>query len=283
MEETEKEDVGQAYEVILKNCFHFHKSGILPAEPWFLENKNLATRILQETLQAAQHDSKGFAKRIAKVLISYKSEQESDNLRKACLIRESIDILESITKVSANEIANTSLEIKVKKSQSIHGPVTVLLNISNQPSQALEEGDVAKAMIKMNGSMQLKFISDDGNNKQEIAETRVLIRNIIEESPNYLSVVEKPELLSSVHKKGQDYEVEIQLKLKLSLNDRKDILNEKYAAVTNASNERNEQVLIFNSLQESLLLKFDDQHNEFTSLVVKSKPRDNCCEACSLL
>ena len=232
--------------------------------------------MLKEMLIEARNDHKTFSKKAAHGLVKCKSEKIEDDMKRASLLRESIDI-EGLKKTIADfGHPTTTLEVKVIKSQSTRGPVTVSLQV-NKESHDLEEGDSAGFGVNLNGSIIFKFILDDGDERQELTEIEVLVKKIVDEF-HYLKAMEKSDLEGKVYKKGKDYEVSIQLMLKLSKYDRMDILTEKQLENEVLLRETNKASEIFKDMLESLNIIFMD--NQFQSTLQISKSRDHCCETC---
>jgi hypothetical protein len=282
MEETEREEEAEAYKLVLKNCYFYHNSEPLPKEPWCLKTPNLASQLIKDLLEEAKYDHKRFAKKCAKTLVDFKNMQIQEKLKKASLMRESLDILEEMKNISNMLVSVTSTNIRVQKAQSTRGPIIVHVYANNNVEK-IEEGEKHTLVVDYLGFIELKFVLDDEDSSYpEIGEYKVFFQQIIEET-HYLKAMEKPELESTVCKKGKDYEIIIQFKLKLSITDRMKILRNKNESIELALADKGDNWITFEAFQSSLSLKLDEQSGEFETLITESKARDTCCEGCIVL
>ncbi|OMJ92368.1 hypothetical protein SteCoe_4921 [Stentor coeruleus] len=281
MEETQKEEEAEAYKIVLQNCYFYHESKPLPNKPWCLRTPNLASKLIYELLEESNYDHNRFAKKCAKVLVDFKNIQIQEKLKQASLMREGLDILELSKSISNMPTSTTSADIKIQKSQSTRGPVIVDLHANNS-IERLEEGDKHTLVVNSLGYIGLRFILDNEDyNYPEIGEYKIFFQQVIEET-HYLKAMEKPVLESTILKKGKDYEIIIELKLRLSLIDRIKILNKKYKQTENALKDKEDNSILFEAFQTSLSVKLDDS-GEFETLTSEFKTRDTCCQSCIVL
>lgn len=278
MEETEKEDKEEAYEIILKNCYKFYPNPPLPKSPWFLQTENPAKKILEGLLSESKNDHKKFSRKAAEILIFYKALKEKSQVERFSLLTESLEINKVIEIISASPATATSLEIKVEKSQSTKGPIDVIANL-NKEVYEMVDGDTIKSAVNISGNILFKFVLDDGDSKSDLGDIKVFFKNIIE-STNYLSGMTKEFLGKEINKIGKDYEIKIQLYLKLSKNDKLSIMAEKQHENEVALKNTENGDITYTALQESLQIQEIDSVFESTAFIEKS--RDNCCESCNL-
>lgn len=276
MEETEKEDEGQLYTIILKNSYSFHPEEPLPNPPWFSRYNNQALSLLQGLAKEAGYDHKRFSKQASKLVVYYKGEKEKESLKRASLLRDSIDIAELLKKISDYTQSSTCLFTRVVKSQSTLGPIIVEL-ILNTDTMLLEEGDKLDLVVELDWKLKINLILDDGDQKKTIAQSEILFRKIVNET-HYLKAVEKNELDGSFQSKGKEYDVIVQIKLKLSREDRLEILYEKQKENEEQLQEENQSTIIYKALLESLCI--EDTEPGYESLIQSPKHRENCCRYC---
>ncbi|OMJ83719.1 hypothetical protein SteCoe_14368 [Stentor coeruleus] len=282
MEETEREEEAEAYKIVLKNCYFYHNSEPLPKKPWCLKTPNLASQLIQDLLEESKYDHKRFAKKCAKTLVDFKNMQLQEKIKQASLMRESVDIMKQMKNISKMLASVTSADIKVQKAQSTRGPIIIHVNANNN-IERLEEGDKHTLVVDYLGFIELKFILDDEDSSYpEIGEYKVFFQQIIEET-HYLKAMEKPELESTVCKKGKDYEIIIHFILKLSRENRLEILKSKYDLIEPILKNKSDTWITFLAFQDNLSIKFDESSEEFESLISESKARDTCCEGCIVL
>ncbi|OMJ65190.1 hypothetical protein SteCoe_38870 [Stentor coeruleus] len=276
MEKTEREEEAEAYKIVLKNCYFYHNSEPLPEKPWCLNTPNLASQLIQDLLEESKYDHKSFAKKCAKTLVDLKNMQLQEKIKLASLMRESLDIANEMKNISNMLASATSVRIKVQKTQSTRGPIIVHANVNNN-LERLEEGDIYTFAVDYLGFIELKFILDDeDSNYPEIGECKIFFQQIIEEI-NYLKAMEKPELESTVCKKGKDYEIIIQLRLKLSKENRLEILRSKYNLIEPIMKNKSDTWTTFLAFQNNLSIKFNESSGEFESLISELKTRNTCC------
>jgi hypothetical protein len=280
LKETEREETASAYNVVLKNCCHLHSEKQLPPVPYFLQDHNRATVLLQDMLKESEYDHRKFARKAAKMLVYYKGEHLKELLKKASLTSENIDVLELISHVQTLPVTPSTAEIKLVKAQSTRGPIRAILNVS-QDTYSLEEGDSVKLTININKFFIAKFVLDDGNENEEFCEMKVFFKRIFEDL-DYKSAIKKPEIEVPIYKKGKDFEVNMTMKVKVSKFEKLDVLDENHRRLTDLLNEVNEELLIFHDMQESLKVRLDEHDTDFVSRIEKVKNRE-CCSACEVI
>ena len=168
-QETLKEEEAIAYSVILKNCYKFHPDEPMPEYPWFLEYKNKSKTILENLARETGFDHKKFARKASKILMGYKAKKVDYDIKRALLLRESIDIDEALKTITEDTVdIPTSLEVKNIKAQSNEGPIKLKIFV-NRNGKEISEGDKIDFLINFNESIVILFILDDGNeNSKEI-------------------------------------------------------------------------------------------------------------------
>ena len=278
---TEKHDLRQLSDLIKANCEKFHQSSELSDSPWFMDKKNSATPVLAKLLAQSSHNASEFSDLAAKKVLDYKEIETSFNLSKVSHLKESLDIEDALAVVNSMQNSSTMVHLHVKKSQSFKGPLSIKLKLQGGKENVLEEGDDASFVLGLNDSVPVEFFLDDGNQTMVI-ESEVLNASKVIGGTYYLSAVQKPELKSEIHKKGPDYEVIIQIKLKLSVKDKREILLKRSHEVEKVLNETNQDIVVYNDLMASLCIYFDEHDQCFNSLVRKRKEREGCCEDCIL-
>lgn len=282
IEETDKGNHQVLAKLIKKNCLLYHPSETLPATPYFLETKSQSTEILSSTLKASKNDAKDFSDRAAKLVIKYKYYEEEYNMIKASFLKESLDINKALETVRNMPNSSTLACIRLVKSHSVKGPISLKLSI-NGKENTMEEGDSIDIVVSVNDVIPVEFLLDDGDSLTLIENEKINIQKIIKEIA-YMGAALNPELKGELRKKGVDYEVKVDIRVKLSVRDRQAILSKKNNEVEAQLHESSENVAIYNSLIENLKIYFNQEQDEFESLVRKRKEsRSGCCEKCVVI
>ena len=250
---TENHDLRQLSDLIKANCEKFDQSSELSDSPWFMDKKNSATPVLAKLLAQSSHNAHEFSDLAAEKVLDYKEIETSFNIYKVSHLKESLDIEDALAVVSSMQNSSTMVHLHVKKSQSFKGHLSIKLKLQGDKENVLEEGDDASFVLELNDSLPVEFFLDDGNQTMVI-ESEVLNASKVIGGTYYLSAVQKPELDSEIHKKGPDYEVIIQIKLELSVKDKREILLKRSDEVEKVLNETNQDIVVYNDLMASLCI-----------------------------
>jgi hypothetical protein len=281
VEETLKAEMKELTEIIQDICEKYHGFNDLPDDPWFLQSPNSATSILKDLLKRSSFDRKDFSKQAAKLVLKFKNLETNYNMSRASYIKESLDIEEALSVVKNIQISSTSAAIKVKKSQSHRGPLTVRVKQSNGKEFLLEETEDAACLLSLNENIVIEMFLDDGD-KNDVIETHSLSVSEVINGTYYLSAMQKAEIKHEIRKKGVDYEVIMEIRLKLSVKERLQIFSKRNSELDKLINETNPDVIVYNDLMTSLGIFYNEHDQCFASLVRKRKDRASCCEDCSI-
>ena len=281
-EETDKGEHEILSKIVKKNCLKFHPNPPLPEIPYFLKTQSVSSSILSSTLTQSAFDVKDFSNRAAKLVLKYKYLEEEHHMIKASHLQESLDIDKARASVHNMHNNNTCAYIKLVKSQSNKGPISLKLNYSGRET-VMDEGESIDIVLGMNDNIPVEFLLDDGDNMLLIESEKISIQKIIS-GIAYMGAALNPELKGELHKKGIDYEVKIDIRVKLSVKDRQAILGKRNNEVEELLNESNQNIAVFYSLMENLLINFNQDQGEFESLLRKrDQDRDGCCEKCLVI
>lgn len=277
--ETERAEFKDMVTLIEKNLYEHHPKAPLPNNPFFLQAINEATPLLRHFLEESAHDHNQFAKLVARKILKLKQLECEFIIRRATNLAEGIEMNQLKEKIMKMQITSTVLNLKVVKSHSLKGPLTLKIKGGNTKDLKLEEGDSAKLDVKINDVFHSDFIADDGDGQHKIDSTKILVSEIIDKIC-VKRAAENAYLEEMVHKKGVNYEVKIEVKLVMSVQDRLRLLNKKCLEVEEATNEHDKNSGLYKDIQASLLISFDEDEQTFKSSIKKRKQRENCCEAC---
>jgi hypothetical protein len=274
---TLKEEQAEVYEIILKNSYAIHPEAKLPQFPWFCQTQNKATKILKKILQEAEYDHKNFAIKAAKLFVHCKAEKEEETITRASLLRESIDIAETLKRISDFSHCTTTAHVHVVKSQSTKGPLNVCIN-NREECYSIEEGGKVDFGINLSGYMELYFYTEDGIEYKEIEQAKIYFKKL-SDNTHYLKAMEMSEVEEEINLKSTGYQVILKIKLKLSKSDRIDVLIEKQIENEHLLNEDNEATELYSDLQTSLFI--NDLETGFESSYKANRTREKCCD-CSI-
>ena len=277
--ETERAEFKDMVVLIEKNLYDHHPKAPLPSTPFFLQAINEATPLLKHFLEESAHDHKQFAKLVARKILKLKQLECEFIIRRATNLSEGIEMNKLKEKIVKMQITSTVLSLKVVKSMSLKGPLTLKIKGGTTKDLKLEEGDTTKLDVKLNDVFHTDFIADDGDGQHKIDSTKILVGEIIDKIC-VKRAAENAYLEELVHKKGVNYEVKIEAKLVMSVQDRLRLLNKKCQEVEEATNEHDKNAGLYKDIQASLLISFDEDEQTFKSSVKRRKQRENCCEAC---
>lgn len=280
--ETERAEFKDVVLLIEKNLYSHHPNTPLPDNPFFLQVINEATPLLRHYLVESGHDHKQFAKLVARKVLKLKQLECEFNIRRATSLADSIEINNLKEKILKMQNTSTILQFKVVKSHSLDGPLTIKIKGSNSKDLKLEEGDISKLEVKLTDVFNADFISDDGSQHHKIDSTKIQVSDLIDKiCPK--RAAENAYLEEMVQKKGVNFEVKIETRLTMSVQDRIRLLNKKSSEVEEATSERDKNAGLYKDIQNSLLITFDEDEQSFkSSLRNRKKQRENCCEACQL-
>lgn len=282
IEETDKGEHEIISRIIKKNCLKFHPNPPLPQNPYFLKNQSVSTSVLTLALSQSAFDVKDFSSRAAKLVLKYKYLEEEHNMVKASYLDESLAINKALESVRNMHNNTTCACIKLVKSQSTKGPISLKLSFSGKEN-IMEEGESIDIVLGVNDVIPIEFLLDDGDNMVLIENEKISIQKIVKDI-SYMGAALNPELKGELHKKGIDYEVKIDIRVKLSVKDRQVILAKRNNEVEELLNVSNQNVAIYNSLLENLYINFNQDQGEFESLVrIRKESRDSCCEKCLVI
>jgi hypothetical protein len=276
--DTQKAELKEIAETIERNLYTYYPKPPLPEIPFFLDTPNEASDLLRAILVESSYDHKLFSMLASKRLLKFKELECEFQMKKASHLKEVIDISTLLQEISKLEITSTSLNIKVQKSQSYKGPITLKVKLGGKELK-LEESDVKSLDVKITDIVKIDFIVDDDGSQFIIHSESLPIAKIIDEI-YYMKAAEKQELEYQMNKKGAEFEVKVNFKLVMSIDDRKKILNKKYHEVNNIIGENDKNAVVYKDMQSSLMVNFNDDEQTFKSSIRKRKARETCCEAC---
>ena len=275
MEQDEKDDEDQLFDLLYQNCTSLYQNEFLPDSPYFLMPGSPACKILKDILIECKFNHKKFAKKASKIVLFYKYEKETERLKYESTLSENFEILSAIDELSSYENETTIAKVKLIKSQTVLGSISAELKIQNETIM-IKEGQEFECKIELSESMIITFLLDNQQEKVFLGDTKIVFRKILEDV-TYLNAARLKEIEGVVNKKGKDFEVFVQILLVLSKNNRIKILKKLKDINQHALNEEKSGTIIYEELLYSLGLQ---DSPVFTSLLKSPKKRHSCCEQC---
>lgn len=281
MVETKREDQEQLRKVIYQNCQLIHPGDVLPDSPWFTRStlNQLITDNLLKILVESNKKSKSFARHAAKYLALKKDEKENYQIKRASILRENIDILNILEKIKKLDAGASTGIIKIIKSQSFQGPVSV--EITNEDRKIkLEEGD--QSLLKFDFKGQITIELTIGQNK--LYETIIKFEDVVNEV-HYLKGSEKDVITKMTNIKGDGFSADIEVSISLSKHDKERILKDRLTKVEEQLKEDQQEFEEFyEELLRALNIEYNEEDSKYKSTYKKTKPKeDRFCDNCVLL
>ncbi|OMJ83192.1 hypothetical protein SteCoe_15974 [Stentor coeruleus] len=278
MEVTKSKEEKDLYLLLMANLFDLHPNKAIPAIPWFHSYRNKASETLMEALRNAGFVHDKFAKKVIKILLNYKSQNEDENMKKASLLRESIDIANAMRLATVSKIIENQLVFRLRKSQSIFGPVTMFI-LYKKFVFSLDEGEEVKFPVKLSDNTTVKFSLFGDEEKLKITEKLISLSKTLGNF-HYLSVMEKGIIEDQLNIKSEEYEIIVDFQLFISKSERVKKLASKNAECDGLMNEINNKENVYESLLQILKLRETDVGYEST--ITEGSMRDRCCADCIL-
>ncbi|CAG9311813.1 unnamed protein product [Blepharisma stoltei] len=279
MVETKREDLEELKRIIFENCDLIHPGVVLPDSPWFTRSSlnQQVTENLLKLLADSKKKTKTFSKNAAKFIISKKDEKENNQIKRASILRENIDILNLLEKVQKVEDSSTQVTLKVLKSQSDFGPVTVHVN-SASPPITLEEGDEGSLKFDFKGTIDLKLTV--GQDRSIVKQVKFIdIINVT----HYLKAAEKDLLSETVSEKSNGFSVDLQVAIRLSKQDKEKLLKDHLRKVEEQLKENQQEFEEFyEELLKALYVEYDYDDGMFKTTYKKKDKSNRFCDNCSL-
>ncbi len=129
--ETERAEFKDMVILIENNLYEHHPKAPLPSNPFFLQAVNEATPLLRHLLEESAHNHNQFAKLVARKILKLKQLECEFNIRRATNLSDSIEMNDLKQKIVKMQITTTVLNLKVVKSHSLKGPLTLKIKGGN--------------------------------------------------------------------------------------------------------------------------------------------------------
>lgn len=278
MEVTKSKEEKDLYLLIMANLFDLHPNKAIPAIPWFHSHRNKASETLMEALRNSGFVHDQFAKKVVRILMNYKSQNEAENVKKVSLLRESIDIANAMRLATVSKIIENQLVFRLRKSQSIYGPLTMFI-LYKKFVFSLDEGEEVKFPVKLADDVTLKFSLFGNEEKLKISEKLISLSKTLGNF-HYLSIMEKGIIEDQLNYKSEEYEIIIDFQLFISKSERVKKLASKNAECDGFLNEINNKENVYEELLQ--ILKIRETDVGYESTISEGNMRDRCCIDCIL-
>ncbi|OMJ70105.1 hypothetical protein SteCoe_32000 [Stentor coeruleus] len=278
MEATKGNIERDLYLIVMANLYCLHPNKAIPPIPWFHAYRNIAGETLMKALKESEFIHEQFAKRVVKILLDYKTQYESENMKKVSLLRESIDIVNAMRLATISRIVENLIIFRIRKSQSIYGPVTIFLMYSKFVFN-LEEGEEVKFPIRLTDNITFKFSLSGSEERLKLTDQLFSLIKILS-TFHYLSVMEKGLIEDQIQYKSDEHEIIIDYQLFIAKSERIRKLAMKNSECEKLLSEINNSDSIYENLLQ--ILKIREIDNGFASTIDEGRMRDRCCVDCQV-
>ncbi|OMJ70568.1 hypothetical protein SteCoe_31423 [Stentor coeruleus] len=277
MEVTKSKQEKDLYLLLMANLYDIHPNKAIPAVPWFNSHRNKASEILMEVLKNSSYIHDQFAKKTAKILMNYKSQNDIEYVKKASLLRESIDISNAMRIAMASKVIENQLVLRLRKGQSIYGPATMLI-LDKSFLFSLEEGEEVKFPVKLSDEITIKFSLFGDEEKLKIPEKIISLSKILGNF-HYLTMMEKGIIEDQLNYKSEEHEIIIDLQLFIAKSERIKKLASKNSECDDFLNEINSKENVYEELLQ--ILRIRETNEGYVSTIFEGNIHDRCCAGCT--
>ncbi|CAG9330794.1 unnamed protein product [Blepharisma stoltei] len=282
MEETKNQEYAKLCKVILSNCSLKHPMGRLPENPWFLnitKNEKVSSLLLQ-LLFDTNRKSKRFAEKATAIIIAERNELENIQISRASLLQENIDIRVSLNKIKQLPEGETIIKLKVNTAQCRGEPISLSIWLGDEVRN-LDVGDEIESQISIKNTAEIKAYKDG-----ELLGVCELFLGSLLEDTHYLRVAGADEFKNNFSRDFNEYSFELEAVLKLSKQDREEILVQHLIQSEEQLNEKQETEDFVDELMRALGVKVnEDGEYETVYKPVRAAPpkeREDYCTCCLL-
>lgn len=266
------------YLIVMANLYCLHPNKAIPPIPWFHSYRNTAAEILKKALKDSEFIHEEFAKKVIKILLDYKLQYETENMKKVCLLRESIDIVNAMRLATISRIVENQIIFRIRKSRSVYGPITIFL-VYGKFMFSLNEGEEVKFPVRLTDNITFRFslIGCEESLKLENQHFS-LIKTL--STFHYLSIMEKGLIEDQLNYTSEKHEIIIDYQIFIAKSERIRKLamkNSECEKLLNEINNPNQDHIYEDLLQ---ILKIRETENGFGSTIDEGRMRDRCCVDC---